>query len=141
MVSLVDGLTRCAVRAWGQDTDSNWSVWLPRRTEAQAGHRGELRRAFDRAFETGKYSPLFTSLLEAHRKHICVASGKRLAFLPWECSSAIFFGDQNIDDSLQNECDGFKSNQAVSESDECISHLRLVSPSPCQAEVTANYFN
>lgn len=42
MVSLVDGLTRCAVRAWGQDRDSNASVWLPRRTEAQAGHGGEF---------------------------------------------------------------------------------------------------
>lgn len=85
---------------------------------------------------------MFTSLLETHRKHICVAGGKRLAFLPQECSSAIFFRDQNIDvDSLQNKCDGYKTNQAVSESDECISHLRLVSPSPSQAEVTVNYFN
>lgn len=85
--------------------------------------------------------PLFTSLLEGHRKIICVSSGKRLAFLPQEHSSAGFFHGQNIDDSLQNKCGGCKSNQEVSEPDECISHLRLVSLSLSQAERNVNYFN
>lgn len=53
-----------------------------------------------------------------------------------------FFPDQNTDiNSSQNKCDRYKSNQAMTESDECISHLRLVSPFPSQAEEAVNYFN
>lgn len=100
-----------------------------------------LAELFDRVFEAGKYFPLFTSLLENHRKRNCAASGRRLAFLSQGVFICHFSGDQNIDNLLQNKCVRFKSKQAVGESDALISHLRLLSPSPSQADVTVNYFN
>lgn len=45
------------------ERESNSCFLLPCCTAAQTGHKGESHRVFDRVFKTGKYFPLFTSLL------------------------------------------------------------------------------